>query len=38
MQYLWELLSNISCPVRLQLFDFKVNIDADELLNIFNIA
>ena len=28
MQYLWELYSNISCPIRLQLFDFKVNIDA----------
>ena len=29
MQYLWELYRNISCPIRLQLFDFEVNIDAD---------
>ena len=38
MQYLWGLLRNISCPIRLQLFDFEVNIDADKWANIFKIA
>ena len=38
MQYLWKLSSNISCPIRLQWFDFEANIDADKWANIFKIA
>ena len=30
MQYLCELKSNISSPIRLQWFDFEENIDADK--------
>ena len=40
MQYLWELKNNILCPIaiRLQLFDFELNIDADKRANIFKFV
>ena len=38
MQYLSELLNDISCPIRLQWFDFEENIDDDKWSNIFKIA
>ena len=37
MQNLWEVLSNSSCSIRLQSFDFEVNINADKWANIFKI-
>ena len=32
------VVKQYSCPIRLQLFDFEANIDANKWANIFKIA